>query len=136
MKRDSENFNTDPILNPIDFYHIIMKNIEKFSEYEKFTILRFFDKLSDSSEFGILCKSKISDHLNNKKLGDVGKVIFSKNPSIVRINSSSYLSPKKDKWKFMLGDKIILDDLTPMEAMKIYKDVNSAFSILKNRKIN
>lgn len=134
MRRDSENFNTDPILNPIDFYHVIMRNIEKFSEYEKFTILRFFDKLSDSSEFGILCKSKMSDHLNSKRLSDIGKIIFSGTPSIVRINSSCYLFPEKNKWKFILGDKIILNDLTSTEAMKIYKDVNSAFSILKNRK--
>jgi hypothetical protein len=130
-------FNTKSILNPLDFYCVIMKNIEKFTEFEKFTILRFFDKLADSSEFGLLCKSKLSDHLFRKRLNEVGRIIFSDNPSTIKINSSCYLEPYEDeKWKFVLGGKVIVDNLTSEETLKIYKDVNSAFSILKNRKSN
>ena len=43
----SNGYNTNALIDPIDFYNVIINNIDKFSNNDRFIILRFFDKLTD-----------------------------------------------------------------------------------------
>lgn len=134
---ESNGYNTDPLINPIDFYNIIMNNLDKFSKEDKFIILRFFDKLADSLCFSSICKSKLRYHVDKKDIKSKALDIFCTSIESARIEilkDVAYLNKCNGLWEFELGDKVILSGLRGEDALKIIKDVNSAFKGKKNKR--
>lgn len=134
----SAGFNVNDYMNPIEFYNTIMRNIDKFSDQDEFIILRFFDKLVDSRNFAQICKDKLSTHIEKKNISEVSKSIFSDHPKEVKLSNGCYLKPKVTDnsviWNFVLGGCTILDNISSEDAIKICKDVNTAFSLRRLRR--
>lgn len=64
------------VINPVEFYNVLMRNKDKFSPQDQFTILRFLDKLSDSQDFELVCKTKLSSvHYTRKRVGSLARAI-------------------------------------------------------------
>lgn len=130
----NDDYNTSTLLDPLDFYKVIMSNLDKYSDKDKFTILRFFDKLSDSSEFSLACKSRMKSHIANKNIKETADKIFNhKSDKVKLLGDIATLDYAGEYWEFSLGGKVVLDKVTNENALKIVKDVNSAFLIMNDR---
>jgi hypothetical protein len=134
----NNGYNTESLIDPIEFYNIITNNLNKFSDEEQFTILRFFDKLTDSIGFTSLCKSRMRYHIHKKDIKLKANEIFNSSMGCSKVEilkGIAYLIRGNDNsWEFKLGDRIILDGLSNEDALKIVKDVNNAFLIKNDRK--
>lgn len=128
-------FNTESLVDPVDFYYAIVRNIDRFDDKDKFTILRFFDKLADSVGFSSSCKYKLKVHIDRKKIKDKAECIFNSECKLISIlDDVAYLKRSNDtNWSFILNDIEVIKDLSNEEALKIVKDVNNAFLIKYNR---
>lgn len=136
----SNGYNTNALIDPIDFYNVIINNIDKFSNNDRFIILRFFDKLTDSIGFSSLCKSRLRYHISRKDIKSKAEMIFNMKSGVAKIEilkDVAYLYRSKDNqsWEFKLGDTVILNELSGNEALKIVKDVNNAFLIKSDKGI-
>lgn len=146
MKTDAtENQQYDvksPNISPVDFYRIIMSNKDKFTDSENLIILRFFDKLVDSKSYQLKCKESLASvHLKSKDLFKKRGILFS-GSKVVKLSNLCILAPVKDTtkdgeevltWNLLLNGEVIIRDLTPIDAYKIVKDINTAFQILNKR---
>ena len=124
------DYDTRPLVDPIDFYNIIMNNIDKFSDNEKFSILRFFDKMADSTGFSCHCKYRLKYHVDNKHIKDKALCIFDSNLKCNKIEvlgDIAYLNRTKSGWEFILGGESIIKGIDDSRALKIVKDVNNLF---------
>lgn len=130
-----DEFNTNALIDPIEFYNVIYNNFSKFSDKDKFIITRFFDKLADSTEFAYLCKYKLKVHINKKDIKSRADEIFNSKDTftISVLDGISKLERTSDKWEFSIGSDVFLDELSDNEAFKIVKDINNAFLIKYNR---
>lgn len=129
------------LINPVEFYNVLMRNKDKFSPQDQFTILRFLDKLSDSQDFELICKSKLSSvHYTRKRIGFLAKAIYCPYPEEILLDGNCTLVPviKGDEitWILKVSNIVIVDSLTPSEALKVCKDINYAFTLRKQRMDN
>lgn len=139
MKSDN-GYNTTALIDPIDFYNIIINNIDKFSDSDKFTILRFFDKLTDSIGFSSVCKSRLKCHVSKKNIKKKAEMIFDIKSGVTEIEvlkGIAYLNRMNDgqSWEFKLGNVVVLSELSGDDALKIIKDVNNAFLMKLDREV-
>ena len=127
------------VINPVEFYNVLMRNKDKFSPQDQFTILRFLDKLSDSQDFELVCKTKLSSvHYTRKRVGSLARAIDCPYPEEIKLDENLKLIPvikegQDISWILKVGTIVIVDKLTSNDALKVCKDINYAFTIRKQR---
>lgn len=129
---------TSSTISPLDAYEVITKFMDNLTFEEKFIILRFFDKLVDSSGYQYKCKQNLSSvHMRSKNLFTKRKKIYSGSAAVTILDSCILVPVKKGSnlsWNFVLNGETMLEGLSPDTAFKIVKDVNTAFQILDKLK--
>lgn len=127
-------FNTDRLIDPVNFYNVITKNLDKFSDEDKFMILRFFDKIADSIGFSYLCKNKLKYHIDKKDLKSKAELIFNSDSdeSLELLDGIAYLDRVNSKWNFRLKNDIIAYNISNEDALKIVKDINTVFLLMND----
>lgn len=137
----NNGFNTEELIDPIDFYMTVFNNMNKFSDPEKLVILRFFDKMVDSSHFSYTVKDALKCHVISKNLKLMASKIFDTKLHVNRIElieGVAYLDREPDgkKWTFSLGGKDMITGMTGEYALKAVKDINSVFNRGTSNKYN